>query len=253
MLGLGCLACQPQEKVPQAHRPPLSRPAATVQRPAGTPASTLELLAIGDSLGPQPIDVSRVHNSQLTGNPDSRTALWQNIGKHFLFIKGLLDEPLLLYRNKATDTVWTELELLSAYEHGLQQQEVTIREVNLNGQGRPEVLLTYSSADLGSGAGTYYESTYLLDVTPYPPLLLLRARTSATLEAFPAYAAMHGDTLGPGEGESGHQRTMAFRHRELVVSPIVAHGNDPGDNTLTKLPAGHYRYQHGRMYVVKKP
>nr|GFC31289.1 hypothetical protein [Tanacetum cinerariifolium] len=128
----------------------------------------------------------------------------------------------LLYRAQAADTTWLELDgLLGHYqEESTQQQDVEIRQANLDGKGQPEVLVIFTSADYGSGGGFNYTSIYLLDVTAYPPRLLLRAKTGFVLEAFQGYAAMHGDTLADDEVYTGYERTVRLRPRELVLGPI---------------------------------
>jgi hypothetical protein len=148
-----------------------------------------------------------------------------------------------------------ELNLFAKYEHGGEQEHIDIKEASLDGQGRPEVLITYSSSSYGSGGGTTYSSSYLLDMTPPTPLLLLQASTSFILEAFPGYATMHGDTLDDDFEEfQGFERTVQLRPREVVVGPVKTQGRHPEPSWrdyLTALPAGRYRYQHGRMYLVK--
>jgi hypothetical protein len=257
-LGLSCVACEPPEQTRQ-QAPSLSSaaakaPAAT-QLPNARPIGELELLAAGDSIGPRPLEVSKVGESQLRVEPDPTSISVDTINRRFLVINGNEDTPQLFYRASPVDTTWLELNLFAKYEHGGEQTHIDIQEANLDAQGRPEALITYSSASYGSGGGTNYASTYLLDMTPPTPLLLLQASTSFIMEAFPGYAAMHGDTLNDDfEEYQGFERTVQLRPREVIVGRVKTQGRHPEPSWrdyLTALPAGRYRYQHGRMYLVK--
>jgi hypothetical protein len=256
-LALCCVACQAPEQTKQVP----SLPPATAQAPAATqlpsvrPIGAPELLVVGDSIGPRPLEVSKVGESQLRVKPDPISISVDTINQHFLVINGTEDTPQLFYRARTADTTWLEINLFAKYEHGGEQTHVDIQEANLDGQGRPEALITYSSASYGSGGGTNYASTYLLDMTPPTPLLLLQASTSYIDEAFPGYAAMHGDTLDDDFEEfEGFERTVKLRPREVIVGSIKTQGRHPESSNhdyLTALPAGRYRYQHGRMYLVR--
>jgi hypothetical protein len=256
-LALCCVACQAPEQTKQVP----SLPPATAQAPAATqlpsvrPIGAPELLVVGDSIGPRPLEVSKVGESQLRVKPDPISISVDTINQHFLVINGTEDTPQLFYRARTADTTWLEINLFAKYEHGGEQTHVDIQEANLDGQGRPEALVTYSSASYGSGGGTNYASTYLLDMTPPTPLLLLQASTSYIDEAFPGYAAMHGDTLDDDFEEfEGFERTVKLRPREVIVGSIKTQGRHPESSNrdyLTALPAGRYRYQHGRMYLVR--
>lgn len=227
------------------------RPVPTVSQP-----EQLELLAVGDSIGPRPLEVSRVGTAQLRTELAEEYTTADTIAGRFLVIKSLSDTPRLLYRASRHDTVWTELDgLLNHYEHADQQFDVQVRQANLDGQGRPEVLVHFYSAGYGSGGGTTYASDYVLDITNSPPQLLLQANTHFISEAFPGYAAMHGDTLEADQIEVGYERSLKLQGHELLLSPIKAKGRDPEPSwreELTQLPAGRYRYQHGKMLRIKK-
>jgi hypothetical protein len=256
-LWLCCVACQPQQqeqvKSEVASFPkPASCARAVDPRPSVKPAARLELLAIGDSIGPRPLDAYEIGESQFRVEPDGFSVLVDTINKHFLFIDNSVDGPQLFYRANPVDTVWLALPLFDKYSHGYEQVQVSAQEANLDGQGQPEVLLTYSSASYGSGGGTTYASAYLLDVTPPTPQLLLQVQSQETEEAFGAYATMHGVDLKPDEADTGYERRVTLHHHELTLGPVKTRGNSRlRDSPLANLPAGRYRYQHGRMYLVK--
>ena len=255
-LWLCCVACQPQQQVKREaiSSPRLASPAGVAAPPPpAKPAAKLELLAIGDSIGPRPIEASEVGESALRIDAKADGVSADTINKHFLVLDALGDAPRLLYRASAADTVWLELELFANYESGSEQTHVAIQEADLDGRGQPEALVTYSSASYGSGGGSSYVSTYLLDVTPRTPLLLLQAQTSQRFEWFATYATMHGVDLDPQEADTGYDRRVAFSRHELLLGPVKTHGNSQKqDSPLTKLAAGHYRYQQGHMYRVGK-
>ena len=255
-LWLCCVACQAPEQVKREaiSAPQPASPAEVVAPPRpAKPMAKLALLAIGDSIGPRAVEVSEVGESALRITASEEGVSADTINKHFLVLDELGDAPRLLYRANAADTVWLELALFASYESGSEQRHVAVQEADLDGRGRPEVLVTYSSASYGSGGGSSYASTYLLDVTPRTPLLLLQAQTSQRFEWFAGYATMHGVELDPQEADTGYDRRVAFSHHELLLGPVKTHGNSQKkDSPLTKLPAGHYRYQQGRMYRVGK-
>lgn len=255
-LWLCCVACQPQEQGHQeATSPPRSAgPVAPVAPPQlAKPVAKLELLAIGDSIGPRPVEVNEVSESALRPDVSAEGISVDTISKRFLVLNDFVEVPRLLYRTNAADTVWRELALFEHYESGMGQRQVAIQEADLDGRGRPEVLLTYSSASYGSGGGSSYASSYLLDMTPRTPLLLLQAQTSQQFEWFGGYAITHGVDLDPQEANTGYDRRVVLRHHELLLGAVKTYGNSrKKDSPLTKLAAGHYRYQQGRMYRVSK-
>jgi hypothetical protein len=255
-LCLGCVACQPQEQVLReaTSLPRLASPTRVAAPPLpAKPAAKLELLAIGDSIGPRPVEVSEVGELALRIDARADGVSADTINKHFLVLDELGDAPRLLYRANAADTVWLELALFANYESGSEQTHVAIQETDLDGRGRPEALITYSSASYGSGGGSSYASTYLLDVTPRTPLLLVQGQTSQRFEWFGAYATMHGIDLDPQEANTGYDRRVTLSHHELVLGPVKTYGNNQKqESPLTKLGAGHYRYQQGRMYRIRK-
>lgn len=227
------------------------RPALTTDRP-----EQLELLAVGDSIGPRLLEASRVGTAQLRAELAEEYTTADTIAGRFLVVKPLSETPRLFYRTSQHDTVWTELDgLLRRYGHGDQQKDVQIQQANLDGRGRPEVHVHFYSASYGSGGGTTYASDYILDITNSPPQLLLQASTRFIMEAFPAYAAMHGEPLEADQMEEGYKRTVKLQGREVLLSPIKAEGRDPEPSDcgqLTQLPAGRYRYQRGKVFRVGK-
>lgn len=197
-----------------------------------------------DSLGPRPLSVEWIGVSELGFGSDVDT-----ISAQFLLARG--DRPILYYRPTLQDTVWSALDL--SFGDGYEQVAVDITESNLDGRGKSELLLTLSSASYGSGSGTRYCYSYVLDVTLREPLLLLQAKISEVIERFPAYAAMHDITLDPEEIEVGCERTLKLRKQEIVVGPIETVGkNESNECTITKIPTGCYRYQRGKVFRVGK-
>ena len=243
-------------ETPATVQPVVAPDSAAPVRPAADRSEQLELLAIGDSIGPRPLDTSRVGTTQLRNELAEEGTTADTIAGRFLVVKPIPGTPRLLYRASRRDTVWTELDgLLDYYEHGDQTPDIQIRQANLDGQGRPEVLVHFYSAIYGSGGGSTYASDYVLDITNSPPQLLLQASTRYIQEAFPAYAAMHGEPLEADQVEEGYERTVKLQGREVLVGPIKAEGRDPEPSDreeLTQLPAGRYRYQNGRVFRVRK-
>lgn len=259
MLLVGCAACQsrqPERDVPA--RPP--RPAPVAAHPADssrvvpTAAESLERLAVGDSIGPRPLEISPVGTAQLRAELAEQYAEADTVVGRFLVVKKLSDAPRVLYRGNRADTTWTELlGLLDHYEYGGEQQEVLIKQANLDGQGRPEALLSFSSASYGSGGGFAYASHYLLDVSSLPPRLLLQASTSYVGETFGGYVAMHGGTLDPADEYQGFERAVTLRSHEVVVGRIRQRGRHTEvswRDELTALAPGRYRYQQGSLWRV---
>lgn len=248
-------AKQRQETSVTAHSVAAPDTAASI-RPATDRPEQLELLAAGDSIGPRPLEASRVGTAQLRAELAEEQTTADTIAGRFLVVKSLSETPRILYRASQHDTVWTELDgLLDHYEHGDQQADVQIRQMNLDGKGRPEVLINFYSAIYGSGGGSTYASDYVFDISSSPPQLLLQASTRFIMEAFPAYAAMHGDTLEADQVEEGFKRSIKLQGHQVLVSPIKAEGRDPESSwreELTQLPAGRYRYQSGRMFRVRE-
>ena len=253
--------CETRQQATQNQAIPVATQSVATPDTAVRPAAVsqpeqLELLAVGDSIGPRPLETSRVGTAELLTEFAEEGATADTIAGRFLVVKPISETPRLLYRASRNDTVWTELDgLLNRYDHGDQQSDVEIRQANLDGQGRPEALIHFYSAIYGSGGGTTYASDYVLDITSTPPQLLLQASTRYIQEAFPAYAAMHGEPLKEGEVEEGYERSVKLKGRDVLLGPIQAEGlaPEPSDREqLTQLPAGRYRYQSGKVFRVGK-
>ena len=83
--------------------------------------------------------------------------------------------------------------------------------------------------------------------------MVFQSLLAAEDEAFGGYAMMHGYKLAPGDQFTGCKRSFKVRGRELMLGPVKTIGNTKiGECNLTKLPAGRYRYQHGRVFWVGK-
>jgi hypothetical protein len=255
-LGLACWACQ-QNTPSQESAPARPLPAVPAAKPlaAALPLrdSQPELSGAGaDSLNPRPVDVVLVGAAQLrAAAADSYTEV-DTLSARFVWLQAVAEAPRLLYRANPLDTTWLELRInFDRHERGNEAVRLTIEEANLDGRGRPEVLVRLESAANGSGGGTTWSSVYLLDVTPPQPLLLVQAQVSCIYEAFAGYAQLHGLEVDPDEQFTGCDRAVQLHKRELRFGPIEPTGNfDLQDSELTRLPAGRYRYQHGKVFRV---
>lgn len=161
--------------------------------------------------------------------------------------------PRLFYRAAAHDSTWTEIELALSNEEywGPESGDTELDTVNLDGRGAAELVLRFHPAGYGSGGGTAWDYVSVLDVSAQPKLVF-RALLAAENEAFAGYAALHGYTIAPGEEYTGCKRSFRVRGRELVFGPIRTIGNTKrADCYLTKLSAGRYRYQRGRLRRVR--
>lgn len=197
-----------------------------------------------------------------TAEWDSLNAEWErwkshcsvtNLGRYRL-AEGL-EKPRLFYRVAAHDSTWTEIDLALPDEEplwGMQSAGTDLDTVNLDGRGAAELVLRFRPASYGTGSGTVWDHVSVLDVSSTPKLIF-RALLAAEDEAFGGYAMMHGMKLEPDEQFTGCKRNFKVRGRELVLGPVRTIGNTKtGECTLTKLPAGRYRYQNGKVFRVGK-
>lgn len=242
------LSASVQPAVQQSPTGSVDRGADSIQNNYGGPTS------LADSIGPRKLETSKVGASEVWLFADEFNNV-DTLSAHFLSLCTIGELPRLLYRATPSDTVWTDLGIeFGKYNVDPGHAGLTIDETNLDGKGRKEVLVSYGSATYGSGSGTRWSSIYIVDLTPREPLLLLQAFTSEIDEAFPAYAAMHGDTLDPEDIETGFERTIKLQRREIIVGRIDTLGRpDEGSiPRLTQLPAGRYHYQNGKVFRVGK-
>lgn len=266
LLGLGLLgACN------QSQRPPATAPAAPPDSlaaaaitPAAPPVPVLPpdspAAAPPRSVGPlrfpvRPMAILDTIGTVRLGREAAELGLLEEATPLLrLLIEGEL--PRLFYRAHPRDTTWLELELepdLTTYEGGQGAPLLEVEQADLDGRGRPEVLLRFSSEMQGIGHATRYTHCYLLDLTPPRPRLLLRALTAKVLESSWTYAAMHGDTLADDEVSIGYERALRLRGRDVrigAVSPIGRVRSVEDEFPLTPLRVGRYRYQGRELRYV---
>lgn len=175
-----------------------------------------------------------------------------NFGR-FRLVEGI-EKPRLFYQVAAHDSTWTEIDLALLdveIDWGMESRGTELDTVNLDGRGAAELVLRFRPASYGSGGGRVWDHVSVIDVS-LSPMLVFRALLAVEEEAFAGYATMHGIEMTPGEEFTGCKRSFKLRGRELVLGSVRTIGNtEVGDCDLTKLPAGHYRYQHGKLIRVK--
>lgn len=158
--------------------------------------------------------------------------------------------PRLFYRPHPRDTTWLELELepdgIATFDGGPDAPFLEVKQVNLDGRGKSEVLLRFGSEVNGSGGGTQYGHCYLLDPTPPRPRLLLRALTGYVHEN-------RGNDTPEDERSVGYDRAIHLRGPNVYIAPATTVGrvrNYFDASPLTPLQAGRYRYQGGKLRRV---
>jgi hypothetical protein len=242
----------PDTLVPQAA--PVAPVAAVV--PDALPEETgPPVVAVTDRTAPVTLSTQPLSSAEW----DSLNAEWVNWNTVTRFGRFCLVErhelPRLFYQAIGQDSVWTEIDLALSDEEsawGLESAETELDTVNLDGRGAAELVLRFHPAAYGSGGGSTWDHVSVLDVSARPKLIL-RALLASEDEAFGGYAQLHGYTIAPGEQYTGCKRSFRVRGRELVLGPVKTIGNTKrGDCRLTKLRAGRYRYQRGRIYRVRE-
>lgn len=205
----------------------------------------LVLLPVGADIGPQPLECDTVGWSKL---PREKNGLPSG---DFYWDGRLLSTRLfdgyvgaLLLRRSPRDTAWLHLPI--SVPEGVYEEELprylAVQLVNLDQQGPPEVLFSFSFSDYGSGSGssTSILNVFALDGTR--PRLLLRATESTELSSI------------SGDWRATTERTVRLRGRdiELGAPESSASGEARVDpQPLPGPPPGRYRYQHGRLYRVE--
>lgn len=193
---------------------------------------------------------------------DSLNADWNNrkdrysttrFGR-FCLVEGLY-RPRLFYHVAAHDSIWTEIDL-ALPDVEIDWDELSrgtdLDTVNLDGRGAAELVLRFRPASYGSGGGRVWDHVSVIDVSS-SPMLIFRALLAVEEEAFAGYATMHGIKMEPGEEFTGCKRSFKLQGRELLLGPVRTMGNTKiGECNLTPLTAGHYRYQRGKIFRVKK-
>lgn len=208
------------------------------------------------------MECSRVGASALRPNAIGYVKMDTVRGK-FLVVT-TIEDVRLFYRAVITDTVWTEIKLNlpdtenndigTDWSNG--SLELSFR--NLDHRGTPEVLATYESSMYGTGGGTRWVCVNLIDVS-HDPLLLLSAFTELEEENFG-----RDDSQPNGRRtDADYERFTGWR-RAVKLGPTLYLGaaepigtlepiaQNNGKCQLTKLTAGHYRYQGGGLVLVRK-
>ncbi|GAA4048386.1 hypothetical protein GCM10022409_38490 [Hymenobacter glaciei] len=220
--------------------------------------TSLSVLAVTDRTGPDTLatwPLSRAEWDSLNADWNKRKDFYSttHFGQ-FCLVDGL-ELPRLFYQVAAHDSTWMEIDLALPYEEitwGMESGGTELDTVNLDGLGAAELVLRFHPASYGSGGGTAWDHVSVIDVSS-SPMLIFRALLAAEDEAFGGYAMMHGYKIAPGEQFTGCKRSFKVRGRELVLGPVRKIGNTKiGDCTLTKLPAGRYRYQSDKVFRVAK-
>lgn len=246
---------------PADNSPPNATPVAPVEAapPSALPEETgLSVLEVTDRAGPDTLASWPLRTAEW----DSLNADWgkrksfysTNKFGRFCLVEGL-GQPRLFYQVAAHDSIWTEIDLALPdidINWGMESRGTDWDTVNLDGRDAAELVLRFRPAAYGSGGGTAWDHVSVLDVSS-SPMLIFRALLAAEDETFGGYAAMHGIKIPPGEQFTGCKRSFKVRRRELVLGPVRTIGNTKiRECTLTKLPAGRYHYQNGKVVRIEK-
>ncbi|MCI1186764.1 hypothetical protein MON38_04990 [Hymenobacter sp. DH14] len=238
----------------------------TAQLPPAAQASQ-PTQAVGDSISPVilrtwPLSRPQWDSLNTEWNDTTRLVRSQVVNfAGFRLVQESGERPRLFHRVASGGAEWMEIDLSlvasdteDAPQWGAESGDHSIDTVNLDGRGAAELVLRLHPASYGTGSGTAWDQVSVLDVTSTPtPTLIFQALLAAEDEALGGYAMMHGYKIEPGEQFTGCKRSFRVQHRELLLGPVKTIGNTkPGDCTLTKLSAGRYRYQHGKVLRVGK-
>ncbi|RTQ45917.1 hypothetical protein EJV47_24110 [Hymenobacter gummosus] len=219
-------------------------------RRADEPAPGADPARGADTLGARAAAYEPYGLRALRGLPDSETYL-DTLSPRLLLLaaRSGADRPILLSRAALTDTSWLALTPeLDRFGEWQGHVEVAVQEGDLDGRGRPEVLVTLTTSGYGSGAGYRRSKAWLFDVTPPRPRLLLRVGTAAVDEALPGYYARHNLEFDPRDQYTGFERTVGLRRGELRLGPVRLLGRfRRQDMSAPPLPAGRYHYRGGRL------
>ena len=206
--------------------------------------------AVRDSIGPINLPWQQVDLSGLRAAPEIGMKVDTLLGR-FLEVREVEQVPRLFYKSSSGD--WIEIDLAlpelggDNWRNG--NAEISVDTANLDLRGAPEVLVTAETYDMGSGSGSRWVYKAVLDISN-KPIMLLRGWTEVEDERH-------------GEGNEGTpadeldaicSREVVMRNHEVVIGPIKK-GGKPDSVTcdiLTALPAGHYRYQNGKVLRIEK-
>lgn len=211
-------------------------------------------------LAPRALAFIRVGTAALRAEEANEVNLDTVRGKFLVFRRD--GGMRFLYRKAVTDTVWTEIEraLPEADSSGLSadwdSSDISLSFHDLDHHGAPEALVTYQTANYGTGSGTTSVCINLVDLSR-DPLLLLSAVVKEEHEDL-------GHDNGRPEGRrndadyeryTGWERTIRLGP-DVQVGPATPLGTlEPsaqhnGLSPLTPLKTGRYRYTGGGLCRV---
>lgn len=183
--------------------------------------------------------------------------------QNFVQVRAYSEAPRLLYRASPTARQWREvsLDFPGLYYGQLRDAVFTLDTANLDHRGAPELLINIRWSRYGNRLGSSYRRAVVLDVTR-TPLLLLNALVEEGDEQFgrtdidlnrpyselAAGLRRHDWTQ---EKYAGCTRSIKLK-RDIELGPIRHIGSNDNCYKMTPLPAGRYRYQHGKVFRVGK-
>ncbi|SFQ66867.1 hypothetical protein [Hymenobacter arizonensis] len=206
-----------------------------------------------DSLGPVALAWQLVSLSGLRPDPSIGLLVDTLLGG-FMQVREVGAAPRLFYKTNLRAAQWMEMDLALPEFDGddWTGATLTLDTANLDRRGAPEVLVTVDNSHYGSGGGRRWAYKCVVDVTK-APIRLLGALAEIEDENFGRdNDEPDGRTHDPDyERTTGWVRRIELK-RDIVVGEAEGLGRDNGDNDLTKLAAGRYRYQGGRVFRVGK-
>ncbi|GAA4348916.1 hypothetical protein GCM10023185_05280 [Hymenobacter saemangeumensis] len=206
---------------------------------------------VRDSLGPVALAWQQVNLDGLRPDQATRLTVDTLLGR-FLQVREPGSVPRLFYKADPRAVQWREVDLALPEFDGDDWTWATLEldTANLDRQGAPEVLVTVNKHSYGSGGGRRWAYKCLLDITQEPKRLL-GAMAEIEDENFGRdNSEPDGRTHDPDyERTTGWTRSIELK-RDIVVGEPEGLGRDNGDNELTRLAAGRYRYRNGRMFRV---
>ncbi|MBH8568489.1 hypothetical protein KB206_06330 [Microvirga sp. STS02] len=221
-----------------------------------------------DSLGPVRLDSRLVDINEWLDTTEWRYSARSEVVvdtllQNFVQVRAHGEAPRLLYRASSTARQWREvsLDFPDLYDGQLRDAVFTLDTANLDHWGAPELLINIRWSRYGNRLGSSYRRAVVLDVTR-TPLLLLNALVEEGDEQFgrndvdfnrpyqelAAGLRKHDWTQ---EKYAGCTRSIKLK-RDIELEPIRHIGSNDNCYEMTPLPAGSYRYQHGKVFRVGK-
>lgn len=259
MAALVACNAQPSARKPAAQLPVAQAPAsirASAKAPLLAKASATAMGSIGQDdslhafLGVRPMQFRYVADSLRQGTP--------TVAGRYIVIHELFQTPRILYRSTTDSTRWFQFKLEPVGESGTVGGDFTVDTVRLDPQ-RQTLLLKLQGQNGFWGGSLAYGQTAIVDVTAEPVLLLktevLREDVSYGREDDTVY---NEDAAG---SESLSQEISIRNHRLMVGPPRQTTRRGLRAKQVTSimrptpksvLPAGSYRYWHGKLLLVGK-